>query len=119
MQKLYQRRYKFANLANVVLFVLVVAGVSMLYGKLQIMQTHAATSQELPVRSKPCARSCKRRAATKPVQAQPFRSSRQKEARIANDAGIAHGAAGCLLIVEGHAQRKAVIREAFLFVGER
>ena len=46
MEKFYQRRYKLANLTNVVLFVLVVAGVSMLYGKLQILQTQAATAQE-------------------------------------------------------------------------
>ena len=46
MEKLYRRRYKFANLANVILFVLVVAGVSMLYGKLQVLQSQAAGGQE-------------------------------------------------------------------------
>ena len=46
MEKLYQRRYKLANLANVILFVLVVAGVSMLYGKLQVLQTQSASGQD-------------------------------------------------------------------------
>jgi uncharacterized protein YlxW (UPF0749 family) len=46
MEKFYQRRYKFANLTNVVLFVLVVAGVSMLYGKMQVLQTQAASAED-------------------------------------------------------------------------
>ena len=46
MDKAYQRRYKFANLANVILFVIVVAGVSMLYGKLQMLQSQSAGSQD-------------------------------------------------------------------------
>ena len=41
MQMDYKSRYKFANLLSVVVFVAVVAGVSMLYGKLQVLQTQA------------------------------------------------------------------------------